>query len=107
MEESINANSIVNNSESNGMATAGLIVSMESIIIPAMGITGLVGIILSIVGLTKSLKMNGKGKAFSIAGIIIGVVGLIYGIYSVSITFSTLKETLRETMNETMGIGLR
>ncbi len=67
---------------SNGIATAGCIVSMVSIVFPISGITGLVGLILSIVGVVKSKKLNGKGKGFAITGIVIGVIGIIYGIYS-------------------------
>lgn len=75
-------NNEVKQGSSNGLALAGFIVSLCSLIINFGGIVGLVGTVLSGVGLSK-VKSTGKGKGFAIAGLIIGIISIIYGIYSI------------------------
>lgn len=67
---------------SNPLAVAGFVVSMCSLLINLGGIVGLVGTILSAVGLSK-VKTTGKGKGLAIAGLIVGIIGIVYGIYSI------------------------
>ena len=55
-------------SKTNGMAIAGFIVSLL--------VSGLIGLILSIIGLNKAKECN-SGKGLAIAGIIIGIVKMI------------------------------
>ena len=68
--------------KNNPLALAGFIVSLCSLIINLAGIVGLVGTILSAVGLAK-VKETNKGKGFAITGLIIGIISIIYGIYSI------------------------
>lgn len=75
-------NNEVKEGSSNGLALSGFIVSLCSLIINFGGIVGLVGTVLSGVGLSK-VKSTGKGKGFAIAGLIIGIISIIYGIYSI------------------------
>lgn len=75
-------NNEVKEASSNGLALAGFIVSLCSLIINFGGLVGLVGTVLSGVGLSK-VKSTGKGKGFAIAGLIIGIISIIYGIYSI------------------------
>ena len=86
MEENNNqANVENNNSEqklTNGLAIAGFVVSLCSLIINFAGIVGLVGTILSAVGLAQ-VKTQNSGKGIAIAGLIIGIFSILYGIYSV------------------------
>lgn len=58
-------------SQKNGIAIAGFVLSLVG--------TGLIGLILSIVGLVNSKKpeYNGDGKGFAIAGIVISCVCLV------------------------------
>ena len=67
--------------KSNGLCTAGFILSLVGIV--TVGLTSIIGLILSVVGLivSKSKKQKGSGKA--IAGIIISIVTLltIFGAY--------------------------
>lgn len=83
-------------SQSNGMATAGLIVSMVSIFIPFAGMTGLIGLIFSIISLTQNKGKNVRAKIYGILGIIIGIVGIVYGIYYFITTISELKGSLND-----------
>jgi len=78
----------------NGMATAGLVVSMVSILIPFAGMTGLLGLTFSIIGLALNQKSNKVGKIYGILGIIIGIVGIVYGIYYFITTLSELEGSL-------------
>lgn len=66
----------------NGLAISGFVVSLCSLIINFAGIVGLVGTILSAVGLAQ-VKTKGKGKGMAIAGLIIGIISIVYGIYSI------------------------
>lgn len=70
------------NQSSNGLAIAGFVVSICSLFINFGGIVWLIGTILSAVGLSK-VKSTGKGKGFAIAGLIMGIISIIYGIYSI------------------------
>ena len=71
---------VVNNVQpqvkTNGIGLAGFIVSLVSLLMCCGGLS-VVSLVLSIVGLIKSKDYNGNGKGFSIAGIIISVVGII------------------------------
>lgn len=69
--------------KNNGLAIAGFVVSLVSLFINFAGIVGLIATILSAVGLAKSKELNGKGKGLAIAGLIIGIIGIVYGIYSI------------------------
>lgn len=65
--------------KTNGMCIAGFIVSLVGMFsIPL--ISGIVGIILSIIGVKKVNISNEKGKGFGIAGIIVGAVNILVGI---------------------------
>lgn len=77
----------------NGLALAGFIVSLGSLIISLWGITGIVGTILSIIGLVKTSHGNGKGKGFAIAGLIVGIISSIGG-FILSIFYSLIMDYL-------------
>ena len=82
-----------NNSQNsnNGLATAGFVVSICSLILNFYGIVGLIGAILSGIGLSK-VKTIGKGKGLAIAGLIIGIISIIWGIYSIFTLISVINE---------------
>jgi hypothetical protein len=60
--------------ESNGMAIGGFVCSLVGFL--CCQLVTPVGLILSIIGLSKSKQMNGSGKGLAIAGIIIGAIGV-------------------------------
>lgn len=66
----------------NSLAVAGFVVSLCSLLINFAGIVGLVGTILSAIGLAQ-VKTKGKGKGMAIAGLIIGIISIVWGIYSI------------------------
>lgn len=70
------------NGGQNGLAIAGFVVSLCSLLINFAGLVGLVGTVLSGVGLAK-VKTTGKGKGMAIAGLIIGIISILWGIYSI------------------------
>lgn len=59
----------------NGLALAGLICSIAGI--PTCGLAGIAGIICSALGLKKA-KVTGSGRGIAIAGIVIGVLSLLF-----------------------------
>ena len=58
-----------------GFAIAGFVLSFFG---------GILGIVFSAIGLTKSKYLNGKGKGLSIAGVIIGSVVMLAGIITIA-----------------------
>ena len=68
--------------QSNPLALSGFIVALSSLLINFAGIVGLVATVLSAVGLSK-VKSTGKGKGFAIAGLVIGIFSIVYGIWSI------------------------
>ena len=73
---------IIITNKNNSLALAGFIVSLVSFIIGFWGITAIVGIVLSSVGLSQIKKTNEGGKNLAIAGIIIGAGSLVLGFLS-------------------------
>ena len=100
MDENMNN---VDPNKNNGLAIAGFVVSLVSIFLNFYCITGIVGIILSIIGLKKSSELEGNGKGMAIAGIVLGVVGIVVGIVAIVIIvglFSNGANELIDAMNE-------
>jgi uncharacterized membrane protein YvbJ len=64
--------------QKNGLAIAGFVVSLVSFV--CCGSLAIIGLVLSIVGLVNSKKMNGEGKGLAIAGIILSSIGIVFGI---------------------------
>lgn len=81
------------NGSNNNLALAGFIVSLCSLFINFAGIVGLVATILSAIGLSK-VKSTGKGRGFAIAGLVIGIISIIYGIYSIFTAAQILSELM-------------
>ena len=71
---------VVNNvpaqSQSNGLAIAGFVVSLVSTFL-CCGSLNVVSLILSIIGAVKAKDYGGSGKGLAIAGIIISAIGLV------------------------------
>ena len=74
----------------NGLAIAGFGVSLSSWLVDLFGIVGVVGTILSRIGLAKLKKNNEKGFGLALTGIIVGAFSIIYGIYQTILFFSAL-----------------
>ena len=70
-------------SKTNGLAIAGFVVSLCSLLINFAGLVGAVGAILSSVGLAQLKKKNEKGFGLALTGIIVGAFSVLYGIYSI------------------------
>lgn len=67
------------NNKTNGMAIGGFVLSCVSILMCG-GIASIIGLILSIVGLSQIGKNGEKGKGLAIAGIIISSILFVFGI---------------------------
>ena len=80
---------VINNNapvaKSNGMATAGFVLSLVSLL--CCGGTSVIALIFSIIGLVNAKKCNDNGKGMAIAGIIISAI-LILGSILVTIMYT-------------------
>jgi len=65
----------------NGIATAGFVCSIIGLLIFPLEI---IGLILSSIGLARSKRLNGTGRSIAIAGIVLGIVGVIILIIAIS-----------------------
>lgn len=65
--------------KNNGLSIAGFVVSCCSMLIGLWGLVGLVGMILSIIGRNQAAQ-NGQKTGLATAGIVLGVIGLAYGL---------------------------
>ena len=66
----------------NSMCILGLVISGISLLLNFFGIVGIAGTIVSVIGMMNCKKSNEKGKGLAIAGIIIGVFSIFYGVIS-------------------------
>lgn len=64
----------------NGLCVAGLVVGIVSIFFYVMGITGIVAVVLSALGLSSSAKHNQRGRGLAIAGLVLGIVSTVLGV---------------------------
>lgn len=69
----------------NILCVIGMVISCVSFVFRLHGLTAVVGIIVSVLGLLDYPKKNEKGKGFAIAGIIIGAVSLLFSIIFVAL----------------------
>ena len=90
MEENNN----VPEQKTNGLAIAGFVVSLCSLIINLGGLVGLTGTILSGVWLSQVAKNNCKGKGLAIAGLVIGIISIVYGLFSIFTAISLIESLL-------------
>ena len=70
--------------KTNGLCIAGFIVSIVGVV-PFL--SGIVGLILSIIGMKKAKMANEKGRGFAIAGIIIGALNFLAWIAMIPIVY--------------------
>lgn len=96
MDENMNNGPV--QSGKNGVAIAGFVVGAVSILWNFYCITGVVGLILSIIGMKKS-KESGKNKGFAIAGIVCSIIGIVIGVFAI-ITIITLMSAVADSANE-------
>ena len=79
---------------SNPLALAGFIVSLCSLLVNFAGLVGLVATVLSAFGLSK-VKTTGTGKGFAIAGLIIGIISIVWGIIAIVLVSSVTNNVLQ------------
>ena len=64
----------------NVMALVGFILGCVSLFLNFWGIVGILALVFSIVGLTQINNTGGKGKGFAVTGIILGAIGVVWGV---------------------------
>ena len=68
--------------KTNGMSIAGFVVACASMLVDLYGVVGLVGLILSAIGRSQAKNEGGK-TGLATAGVVLGVVGVVYGLIKV------------------------
>lgn len=86
------SNSNSSNGNKNTMATTGFIIAIVSLFINFAGLVGLAATIVSGIGLAKAKDFDGNGKGLAIAGLVIGIFSIIYGIYSITNLVDVLED---------------
>lgn len=71
----------------NGLAIAGFVVSLVSLVCCG-GIFGIIGLILSVVGSSKAKELNGSGQGLAVAGIVLGIISMLYFIIILFVYFA-------------------
>ena len=80
----VNNTPVVNyGAKTNGLAVAGFVTGLSSLLINFVGLVGLVATILSAVGLTKTGPGKDKGRGMAVAGLILGIISVIYGFFQI------------------------
>lgn len=69
------------NNKINSLALAGFITSIISLFLNFWGIVGIVGVVLSSVGLAQINSKKECGSGLAISGIMIGVFSILYAFY--------------------------
>lgn len=70
----------VNTQKTNVMAIVGFTLGIVSLFINLLGIVGILALVFSIIGLTQINNAGGKGKGLAVTGIILGAIGVIWGV---------------------------
>lgn len=73
----------IDNQTNNAMAITGFILALVSLFLNFWGIVGILATVFSAIGLSQTKKLNGKGKGMAIAGLIIGIFSILYGLYTI------------------------
>lgn len=69
----------------NALALSGFIVALISLLLNFWGIVGIVATVLSGVGLSKTGPGKEKGRGFAIAGLVIGILSILYGLFQIMV----------------------
>ena len=71
--------------KTNGLAIAGFCVSIASLFINLFGVVSAVGLVLSCVARSQIKQTGAGGKGMATAGIVIGIIGIIWAVISIGI----------------------
>ena len=64
----------------NVMALVGFTLGCVSLLLNFFGIVGILALVFSIIGLTQINNTGGKGKGLAVTGIILGAIGVVWGV---------------------------
>ena len=80
----------------NGLAIAGFVVSLCSLLYNYLGIVAIVGLVLSVIG-KKQISVTGEsGRGMATAGIVIGIISLAFTIISIIVLQSFVSNILND-----------
>lgn len=67
-------------SRMNALSIAGFVVSMASLFWNPALLLSIVGVVLSAIGRSQATRTGERGRGMALAGILVGLISLIYGI---------------------------
>lgn len=74
----------VQKAPNNIMCVLGFVISLISLLLNFFGLVGIAATIVSVIGLSSAKQKNENGRALAVAGIVIGVISICYGLYAVT-----------------------
>lgn len=74
--------------KTNGLAIAGFVVSIASLFVTFWGLVGGVGLVLSAIGKSQINRDGTGGGKLATAGVVIGIIGVIFGLVSAAMLYS-------------------
>ncbi len=75
-----------NNQGTNPLSIAGMVTGIVSLFVNLIGIVGIVAVILSSISLKQIGVRKQKGKGMAIAGLVLGIIGTVFGIFQFMLT---------------------
>jgi hypothetical protein len=98
-------------SQTNGMATAGLIMGISGIVLcwlPFIGmLLGLLGIIFGAIGMAKAGKLGGRGKGSAIAGLVCGILSFFFTGIAAAVAIPAFLEYMNKSKRTEASLELR
>jgi len=86
-------------SQSNGLAVAGLVMGILAVVFCWLWVIafvlGVLGIVFGAVGMAKAKKIGGKNRGMALAGLILGVVGIILGIVFIVVVVAAFEDYMK------------
>ena len=73
--------------KTNGLAIGGFVVSIASLFLNFYGLVGVVGLALSAIARSQIKRDGTGGDKLALAGIVIGIISVIYGIVATVMVF--------------------
>lgn len=73
--------------KTDGLAIAGFVVSIASLFVNFFGLVGVVGLVLSAIGKSQINRDGTGGGKLATAGIVIGILSVVYGLISTAALF--------------------
>ena len=66
--------------KTNAMAITGFVLGCVSLLLSFWGIVGILALVFSVIGLAQINNYGGRGKGLATTGLILGILGVVWGV---------------------------